>query len=315
MTGGDTILYPGFAESAEAVILADKVRWERYMPEGMDPQDWVTILGPDASNRDHNCTQFGIAEFVIAQAEDRGVPLDERAKQTLLDTNHHHDLPEAYKGDITFVFKTDETDAEEEGIMPAILSSGDYDYLSSARQAAVVDTMQGSRQPAPSQVAELFAFTESLGYTNTMLRAGRLLRITAQTGELGPIPATDEAEALQVMRDFPDQRALKNGLSNLVLNVFSNNTARLNAFRNPHNLELQPVTMGIFNTFYRGALIEARGAHTDMPEFMEWLDFEYLDALALGKTEDEAVNHYTTMFARFGTTQNLINDLVEETAA
>ncbi len=163
------LLHRWFADTPYGEELAEKVRWDRYRPEGTSEAEWVGLLGADVNNLEHLRLTHGLTRVMIEQSRilQRGLLTSE--DELLLETAAYiHDWGESVMGDITYSHKTEEHEKEEafhlRGIVATLPVDDDQHRL--VREALEKVVLDPS-----SRLGHVFNTVERVGYVRTALRA------------------------------------------------------------------------------------------------------------------------------------------------
>jgi|GEM_PF-914835 len=179
-------IHRAFSATEHGKTLARRVRYEKYKPEAVTNEEWITLLGPDVGNLSHLVFTYELTTTFIAHTR-RNQPelLTESEGRLLQVAALIHDWAEAKTGDISWGDKTAEHEAEEQAAFETYLHefySGDATkFIDQARKEIIFDHGQES-----NKLGEIFNAIERVGYMTTALRAyGHIVNRTAGDSESG----------------------------------------------------------------------------------------------------------------------------------
>ncbi len=178
-------IHNAFAATDLGQELATRVRYERYMPEGVTNERWQELLGADVNNLLHMPLTRGIARAMNRNLRrDQPGLMTPHEEQVLEAAAIIHDWAEVIVGDITYSNKTIQDEAQERGHLRKIIEDVAQqqphlaDLIFEAAEEVVFDDH--------TKLGRIFNTVERVGYLRTAIRASEhVVNDTATDCELG----------------------------------------------------------------------------------------------------------------------------------
>ncbi|HSW99508.1 MAG TPA: hypothetical protein VLH38_00555 [Patescibacteria group bacterium] len=164
-------IHEAFSATKHGKILAARVRYEKYKPEGVSNDEWIALLGPDVGNLSHLTFTYELTQkFIAHSSQSQPEILTDAEATTLKVAALIHDWAEAKTGDISWGDKTAEHEAEEQAAFDASFHefyTGDAtEVINRARKEVIFD-----HGDTKSKLGAIFNAIERVGYMTTALRA------------------------------------------------------------------------------------------------------------------------------------------------
>ncbi len=165
-------IHTSFASTEFGKILAGRIRYEKYRPDGVTNDRWRELLGADVNNLSHLTLTYGLTRSFVRRLRTSQAELLNPHEETVLQTAALiHDWAEAIVGDVSFGDKTTDDDAVERASFEANLakfySGNATELIDEARQDIIFDHT--------SKLGKMFNAIERVGYLRTALRASAYL--------------------------------------------------------------------------------------------------------------------------------------------
>lgn len=166
-------IHQRFANSEYGAVLADTLRYDRYRPNYVNPQQWRELLGADVNCLEHMQLTYGITRQFLHYHRKSDAPrvpvFDNQDQHVLLLAARVHDWQEAVVGDINYELKTDADEAIEQEIFDQLFDElfDVNDPRHGLTKAAVIETIFDTN----SKLGQAFNAVERIGYLRTGLRA------------------------------------------------------------------------------------------------------------------------------------------------
>lgn len=166
-------IHNNFASTPEGQNLSQQVRYDSYRPAHVSKEEWVELLGADASNLEHMPLTGVITEFFLRMCDPD--QFDEEDRTILLTAATTHDWGEGVNGheDITYRRKTQ---ADTDGEHQALIGLVDREYLE--KDPDLTEEIKRIHtevvQDPESRLGRAFNAIERMGYLRTAVRSWEL---------------------------------------------------------------------------------------------------------------------------------------------
>ena len=172
-------IHTSFAGTEFGKTLAERIRYEKYRPEGVTNDRWRELLGADVNNLSHLTLTYGLTRSFVRRLGTSQAELLSPHEETVLQTAALiHDWAEAIVGDVSFGDKTTDDDAVERASFEANLakfySGNATELIDEARKDVIFDHA--------SKLGKMFNAVERVGYLRTALRASVYLETGTAPG-------------------------------------------------------------------------------------------------------------------------------------
>lgn len=174
-------IHRGFSGTDYGKRLSGRTRYDRYKPEGLSNEEWVSLLGADVNNLEHMRLTYGMTRQFIKYNEEPlatwagSVPeearLTQHEKEDLLLAATIHDWGEAVVGDKMFDLKQATDDTREMEVLHE-MTQGLYGEEENAEFLGRIETiLRDVLQNKQSKLGKAFNAVERVGYLRTGLLA------------------------------------------------------------------------------------------------------------------------------------------------
>ncbi len=154
-------IHETYKQTPNGQILENRSRWSRFLPSNFDVSRWKWLLGADVNNLSHLKSTLGNAKALLNSGS--FTDLTDEDKEILFLTSITHDWAEAKVGDISFIHKTEEDEAEEIKVLTGILAQYIDDESAKKHLPSVIETVRDNK----SKLGQVFRLIECFGYFHT----------------------------------------------------------------------------------------------------------------------------------------------------
>jgi hypothetical protein len=171
-------IYESFAETEPGMLLASRIRYERYKPVDVSDARWQELLGADVNNLKHALLTRNLTRSMLSHLRvDRPQLLSENEGDILEVMAFIHDFGEGVGIDITYSDKTEDDSKKEMLDLKDLL---DKYYGESSPEIATLmedafDVLDGNDFSGlnVNKLGKIFNTVERVGYLRTALRAAK----------------------------------------------------------------------------------------------------------------------------------------------
>ncbi|MBD3363321.1 hypothetical protein GF362_06410 [Candidatus Dojkabacteria bacterium] len=174
-------IHEAFASTKYGEILAGNIRYERFKPLHISPQEWYTLLGDDVNNLTHLTYTFNLAHDFLTTNNDalqqntngylEKSIFNQDEEQKLLLSALIHDWGEAVVGDIPFDIKTEEDEELEFHAFDQIIHEINEQTSINLDSNFIKETLLEVVFGMDSKLSKAFNAIERLGYLTTGIKA------------------------------------------------------------------------------------------------------------------------------------------------